>query len=152
MDRQVEFVYTDPLAEQYAQQIGTTNYEEIVPLFAENLPGPFAPTSFDVVFARNSLDHGLDPVLACRKAAEMLKPHGIMVLSHHYAAGLREYYSGLHQWNFVYIDGHVMVLDRNGNRSRSWTHSRRVVWNMQRQKSSGGRCGLTAYFENSRRT
>ena len=113
--RTAEITYTDPLAKEYESLAMPTFLQPLLPVAAENLAGTFSEQSFDVVYASNCLDHGSDPLESCRQAMRALRPGGVFVLSHLYAAGLREGYDGLHQWNFGITQGKLMVSGQEGN-------------------------------------
>ncbi len=77
----------------------------------ERLDELFAPDTFDLVHARNTLDHGYDPVRALEQMATVTVPGGVIVLHHHRDVAALEAYKGLHQWN-LRIDGGSYVAWR----------------------------------------
>ena len=50
--------------------------------------------------ARNSLDHGYDPVESIRQMYRMVRPGGYVYLNHVINEGVKQLYLGFHQWNF----------------------------------------------------
>jgi SAM-dependent methyltransferase len=72
---------------------------------AENLSKTFPESSFDVAFAGNSLDHCYDPLRAIRQLIAVVRPGGVVLLEHFANEAEHEAYSGMHQWNFDYVDG-----------------------------------------------
>ena len=115
--RPVAIHYADPLANDYAglwrQYIGGTPPDKIEPVPAEHLTQCFAAESCDLVFARNCLDHGFDPVLAIDEILSVLKPGGAAFVTHGRNIGKRNGYEGLHQWNFMVSDGQFFIAGRD---------------------------------------
>jgi SAM-dependent methyltransferase len=115
-------VATDALAEQYTVLMQKYSIAAPVPVtFAhgEKLLEKFAPNSFDLAYASNSLDHTYDPVAAIGQMLAVVKPQHYVYLRHTANEGLRERYHGLHQWNFDIRGGDFVVDD--GRRSHSIT-------------------------------
>lgn len=111
-DRTLEIIATDPLAEQYAmlfERVGTTPPVMPVPSVAERLTDTFDESSFDLVYARNCLDHGYDPLQAILQMVKVAKPGCMVVLQHAINEGEHEGYGGLHQWNFCVRDGRFTI-------------------------------------------
>jgi len=67
---------------------------------AERLDCLFEPQSFDVVWARNSLDHSYDPLMCIYQAYRVLKTGGTMIIVFHPNEADHGNYQGLHNWNF----------------------------------------------------
>jgi SAM-dependent methyltransferase len=93
----------DPLAQHYDRLL--EKYGLIPPvrtLFgkAEDVAAQFPNDGFDLVHARNCLDHGIDPFHAVSQMLTLAKPGGFVYLKHHPNEGLNEQWHGLHQWNF----------------------------------------------------
>jgi SAM-dependent methyltransferase len=102
----------DPLATEYdrlLEQAGLTPPVRTVTCRGEDLLERFLPESFDVAYARNSLDHGNDPLLIIRNMVQLVKPGGLVVLRHYRTEGETELYTGLHQWNFEVEGGDFLV-------------------------------------------
>ena len=111
-DRTLEITATDPLAEQYAmlfERVGTTPPVRPVHSVAERLTETFAESSFDLVYARNCLDHGYDPLEAIRQMLKVAKPGCVVLFEHAINEGEHEGYGGLHQWNFCVRDGRFVI-------------------------------------------
>lgn len=68
---------------------------------AERLTNFFPSNTFDLVYARNSIDHCYNPLEAIRKMLVVLKHDCFLVLEHSENEAESELYSGLHQWNFT---------------------------------------------------
>jgi SAM-dependent methyltransferase len=114
--RQVTIIAVDPLAEQYDRLLA--KYQIAPPVrtvlaAAENLLTLFPPNSFDLVHARNSLDHGVNPMSAITQMVSAVKPGHCVFLQHVVNEGKNEDYHGLHQWNFYELNGEAFVSDNH---------------------------------------
>jgi SAM-dependent methyltransferase len=67
---------------------------------------------FDIVHARNTLDHSYDPVRAVRQMAEVTKPGGAVILHHYRNEAKNEGYKGLHRWNLAVDSAGSFVISR----------------------------------------
>jgi SAM-dependent methyltransferase len=103
---------TDPLAAEYAEIMRNAGIEPPVPPIAcrgEDLLQRFQPDTFDVAFARNALDHSADPVRVITNMVHLVKEGRFVVLKHSRSEGRRQFYRGLHQWNFDLEDGEFII-------------------------------------------
>ena len=113
--KKLQVTAVDPLAEDYARFM---REREINPPVwpvqcrGEDLLGAFAPETFDIAFARNSLDHSVDPILVVQNMVELVKPGGAVLLEHLMREGERTAYRGLHQWNFD-LEGDDLIVQRS---------------------------------------
>jgi SAM-dependent methyltransferase len=108
----LEITAVDALADEYAKL--TEKFGVVAPVptkqcETENLSTLFAPSSFDLVAARNTLDHSYDPVRAIREMATCARAGAPVLLVHHRNTGEDENYHGMHQWNFEADDGSLIV-------------------------------------------
>jgi SAM-dependent methyltransferase len=71
-----------------------------VPGCAEELSSVVPASSFDLVHARNSIDHTKDPLKAIREMVSVVKPGRYVFLNHKISEGRVEKYTEYHQWNF----------------------------------------------------
>lgn len=116
-NRRVQITAVDPLARQYDKLLAKY---DITPLVrtqygkAEELTAIFGRNSFDLVHARNCIDHSFNPLLAFRQMIEVVKPGNYVIASHAPNEGINENYVGLHQWNFFSENGEFMIGDRHG--------------------------------------
>jgi SAM-dependent methyltransferase len=111
-DKTLAITAVDPLAADYdrlLEQGALTPPVRTLPCRGEDLLDNFYPESFDVAYARNSLDHGDDPLLIIRNMVRLVRPGGLVALRHYRTEGETELYSGLHQWNFEIQDGDLLV-------------------------------------------
>jgi SAM-dependent methyltransferase len=116
--RTLSIVAVDPLAAEYAAmlaRLGVRVAAPSIPGYAETLGAMFAPHSFDVVYARNSLDHARDPLRALREMLRLVRPSGFVALRHVRCEGENAGYADFHQWNF----------DIRGDGPELWNRRRR---------------------------
>jgi SAM-dependent methyltransferase len=102
----------DVLAERYDELLARYEVRPVVRTTfadAEKLTEKFAENSFDLVTARNCLDHAVDPVEAIRQILLVTKRGCFAVLDHAENEGETQGYQGLHQWNFMVRDGDLIV-------------------------------------------
>jgi ubiquinone/menaquinone biosynthesis C-methylase UbiE len=114
--KQLMIQAVDVLAERYDELLAKYNVQPVVRTTfaeAENLTEYFAESSFDLVTARNCLDHAIDPVEAIRQIILVVKRSCFAILEHAENEGENQRYQGLHQWNFTIVAGDLM-LKRGG--------------------------------------
>jgi SAM-dependent methyltransferase len=114
----VEVTAVDALAARYDELLAECAIDPPVrtrKCDTEHLDELFAPDAFDLVHARNTVDHGYDPARALQQMAGVTAPGGAIVLAHHRDVAALEAYEGLHQWN-LRIDGGTYVAWRPGER------------------------------------
>jgi len=70
----------------------------------EHLAKAFVRASFDVAYASNTLDHSYAPMEAIHQMVDIVRPGGIVLLHHRTNEAERQAYTGLHQWNFEWVD------------------------------------------------
>lgn len=102
----------DPLAEHYRRLLRKHRLEP--PVLTERVDGEalverFGNERFDVAYARNSLDHAVDPVAIAENMLEVVRPGGYVVLRHVRNEAVRQNWIQLHQWNFDERDGELVV-------------------------------------------
>lgn len=110
--RRVRVWPVDPLGDYYAdllQEAGLTPPVPTTWCHGELLQERFAPASFEMAYAENSLDHAYDPLAIIRQMIALTKPHGTVLLEHRRNEGENHQYGGLHQWNFD-LEGDRAVL------------------------------------------
>lgn len=116
-NRQIQLTAIDPLAREYDKLLvkyAMTPPVRTKPGKAEELTSIFEKDSFDLVHARNCIDHSFNPLLAFRQMLAVVKPDGYVVAKHLINEGIHEKYVGLHQWNFFSENGKFIIGDRNG--------------------------------------
>jgi len=111
----VEVVPIDPLADHYQSLL--EKHHIAAPILpqkgeAEKLDCLFPPESFDVVWARNSLDHSYDPLLCIYQAYRVLKAGGTLIIVFHPNEADQGNYQGLHNWNFDIRNNAFIIASR----------------------------------------
>ena len=116
-DKQLAITAVDPLASAYDGILSEHGVEPPVrtlPLHGEQLPDRFRPGSFDLAFARNALDHSVDPLPIIRNMIAVVRRGGHVVLRHVPNEAVTQGYGQLHRWNFDERDGRCIVWRRPG--------------------------------------
>lgn len=116
-DANVEIVPTDPLAIVYDQILARVGYTPIIRTQfapAEDLSCFFPPSSFDLIYCANALDHSFEPFRGIVEMLRVLKPGGTIILRHSINEAENENYSGFHQHNFDIQDGKFIIWNRSG--------------------------------------
>jgi sugar transferase (PEP-CTERM/EpsH1 system associated) len=114
--RTLRITAVDPLAEQYDRLLEKHGVEPLVHTqsgSAERLTDLFAVNRFDLVHARNCIDHCDDPVRAIQQMVAVVKPGGVVYMHHAVNEADTQHYSGFHQWNLYDRDGQLYVGNRN---------------------------------------
>jgi SAM-dependent methyltransferase len=117
--KKLSIIPVDPLASDYLRVMREVGIEPPVPTIAcrgEDLLDRFQPGSFDIAYARNALDHSVDPVRVIRNMVELVKDGRFVVLRHRRQEGRGENYWGLHQWNFELEEGEFLIWRGRGDR------------------------------------
>jgi SAM-dependent methyltransferase len=131
--RRLEVVAVDPLAPAYDELLARHGVAPVVrtqPGDAERLTDLFAPNSFDIVTARNCIDHSYDPVAALRAMLAVCKPGSTVLLQHAIHEAETQGYAGLHQWNLLDEEGDFVLTGRSGRVNVTRTlHSRAEIRN-----------------------
>ncbi|MEZ4617656.1 MAG: class I SAM-dependent methyltransferase [Caldilineaceae bacterium] len=101
--RTLEITAVDPLADEYAAIF--QRHQLAPPIVtqrgaAEELVAQFGENSFDLVHARNCIDHSFDAVRAIEQMVAVAKPGGLVYMHHAVNEADTEGYHGFHQWNF----------------------------------------------------
>ena len=107
---------TDPLASEYVRIMREAGIDPPVAPVAcrgEDLLDTFQPGTFDIAFARNALDHCIDPVRVITNMVELVRDGRFVLLRHLRSVAELNLYRGLHQWNFD-IEGGRFVIWRTG--------------------------------------
>ena len=103
---------TDVLAEKYDELLLKYSIHPAVKTTfaeAEKPTDKFAENTFDLVNARNCLDHAVNPLEAVRQMLLVTKKGCFAVLDHAENEGENQGYHGLHQWNLTVVDGDFIV-------------------------------------------
>lgn len=115
----IELTAVDALGNQYQaliDEFGITPPVRTQACESEKLSTLLPADTYDLVAARNTLDHSYDPVLAITEMLRCAKPGAPLLLIHHRNTAEDEDYHGMHQWNFEAVDG-TLVVWRPGART-----------------------------------
>jgi SAM-dependent methyltransferase len=99
----IELTPIDPIASKYNKLHRSLNLKPPVPTIygqGETLTNQFNENQFDLIHARNCIDHCCNPARVILQAIRVLKPNGFFYLNHYKNEGVAAGYYGLHQWNF----------------------------------------------------
>lgn len=105
----------DPLAIVYGAELGRRGlFPPVLTTLgeAEQLAADYAPDSFDLVYSRNAIDHGHDPIAAI---SGMLYVAPLAYLVQSVREGSANGYAGLHRWDFWVEEG-ALMLEGDGER------------------------------------
>jgi SAM-dependent methyltransferase len=134
--KKLEIVAIDPLAREYDRLLGhagITPPVRTLPGEAEEVLERFEPESFDVAYSDNALDHTADPLRAIESMLAVVKPEGSVVLRHGLNEGERNFYLGLHQWNFDLHGSDLIVWSPRTHHNISQVLRRRATVECNRQ-------------------
>lgn len=112
----------DPLADTYNLIMKKYN---IVPLVkprridSEQILKFYSSGYFDLVVARNSLDHAYSPIESISNMIQIVKTGSYVYIITRPNEAINQNYSGLHQWNFFIKEGSFFI----GNRAREYNIS-----------------------------
>lgn len=101
--KHIHITAVDPLADEYDKILDKYHIQPPVrteKLAAEELTKRFPPNAFDLVVARNCIDHAYNPERAILQMIDVVKSGCYVFLQHRPNEGEKENYAGLHQWNF----------------------------------------------------
>lgn len=76
---------------------------------AEQLLSKFKKNQFEIVHARNSLDHGYEPMESIKQMVEIVKPGHYVIIKNYINEAEHACYQGMHQWNFSIQNNRYMV-------------------------------------------
>jgi SAM-dependent methyltransferase len=114
--KRVSITAVDPLADEYDKILDKYRISPLVrtsKLAAEDLSWRFHSNCFDLVFARNCLDHAYNPEIAIVQMVDVVKVGSYVLLEHMVNEGEKNHYAGLHQWNFsLSPEGDFMIRSR----------------------------------------
>lgn len=110
---------TDPLADEYNILLKRFNIVPIVMtqrIEAEHLNKKFRSNTFDLVNARNCIDHTYNPERAILQMVRVVKEGRYILLEHKPNEAINEDYKGLHQWNFSMSDDNDFIISSKYNK------------------------------------
>ena len=101
--KKVTITATDALADEFDKILKKHDIDPPVHtqlVSAEELTQKFAPNTFDLVFARNCIDHTYDPEQSVLQMITVVKPGQYVLMEHVPNEAIHQDYDGVHQWNF----------------------------------------------------
>jgi ubiquinone/menaquinone biosynthesis C-methylase UbiE len=115
----------DALAESYNNINWQDNKPEIITQYCETekLSETFEENSFDLVHARNTLDHHYDVIESFKNMLYVTKKGGLIIISHTENEANNRKWDGLHKWNFFLEDGDMKIQNLEGTYSLKETIS-----------------------------
>lgn len=84
---------------------------------SEALTSRFGDGEFDLAYARNTLDHGYDPIVAFQQMLNVVKPGGFVVTEHAANEAISANWEGFHQWNFSVVERDLLVASKTSQQS-----------------------------------
>ena len=112
----IKITAVDPLAKEYDKLLEKYSVDPLVrteELEAEKLTKRFEENSFDLVFARNCIDHSFSPEKAILEMIKVCKRKCYILMMHIPNEAENENYKGLHQWNFSSDNGEFIISSKN---------------------------------------
>jgi SAM-dependent methyltransferase len=113
--KHIRVTAVDPLAAEYDAILlrnGVNPPVRTISCQAEKLLEQFQAGTFDIAYARNSLDHSYDPRLAIQNMFDVTASGGVVLLRHRAQEAENIDYFGLHQWNFDRRAGNFVLWSR----------------------------------------
>ncbi len=126
----VDIIATDPLAEHYDAILDKYDIRPLVRTMkcqGEELDRLFEESSFDIVLAKNSIDHSYDPVKIILNMIK-LTSHAVILIHAENEADNESWY-GLHQWNFSCKDGDFIISGKGSsqNFTKNYQHLGKIT-------------------------
>jgi SAM-dependent methyltransferase len=115
-DCEIHVTAIDPNAPEYDRLLAKYQIEPPCRTqfgYMEDLSSVVPMSFFDLVHARNCVDHSKDPLRAIQEMVSAAKPGCCVFLNHYISEGRRNEYAGPHQWNLFPRDGRFCI-DRPG--------------------------------------
>jgi hypothetical protein len=124
-NKSVDLVCCDPLADKYTELLKKYRIPQVVPLMqveAEKLLEHFSFNQFDIVLARNCLDHAYSPEQCILQMAAVT--NNCVYLLHCVNEGANANYHGLHKWDFELINGDFVIKGKDDvlNFTKKYAH------------------------------
>ena len=135
-DEKINITSVDPLAGDYDKLLKKYNISPIIrtkKLAAEKLSRMFPKDSFDLVFARNCIDHSWSPEKAILEMIKVAKKNCYILMIHRPNEAMTENYTGLHQWNFSSDNGDFIISSKNKrlNFSQKYSYLCKISCNVE---------------------
>jgi len=114
-DYDLQIEATDPLAPGYdglLNKYGLNPPVRTVSGDAEKLTQQFSENTFDIVYARNCIDHTYSPEQAMLEMIRVTKPGCFVLMEHVPDEAIHQNWSGLHNWNFSEENGDFIISSK----------------------------------------
>jgi ubiquinone/menaquinone biosynthesis C-methylase UbiE len=114
-NKKLLFTAVDYLSHEYDKLYNKYNvHPSVKPIQCDalELTNIFSKNQFDIVYARNSIDHTFNPIKCIQQMVHVCNKH--LILEHKLNEGIVENYQGLHQWNFFTKDSKFYISDKYG--------------------------------------
>jgi ubiquinone/menaquinone biosynthesis C-methylase UbiE len=126
-DIEINITAVDPLADDYEKLFKKYNITPLVRtkrIAAEKLSKMFSEDSFDLIFARNCIDHSYSPEKGILEMIKTVKKDCYVLMIHRPNEAINENYEGLHQWNFSSESGDFIISSKKSflNFSQKYKH------------------------------
>lgn len=112
---ELNIIAVDPLADIYDKILEKYSVRPLIrteKLDAVELSHRFSENSFDIVVARNSIDHSYSPIQAILEMLKVVRRQSYIVMLHKPNEATNENWRGLHQWNFSEENGDFIISNR----------------------------------------
>ena len=112
--KNIKITAIDALAHEY-QKLDFPFQPPVLTEFCEteHLLDRFPKDSFDISYARNTLDHSYDPVACIMNMIEVTRPNGYIYIQHSANEAEHEKYQGMHQWNFCIENNSLVIWNKS---------------------------------------
>lgn len=112
--KNIKITAIDALADEY-QKLDMPLPVPVVTEYCETeqILNKFPKGSFDISYARNTLDHSYDPVACIMNMIEVTRPNGYIYIQHSANEAEHEKYKGMHQWNFCIENDSLFVWNKS---------------------------------------
>jgi len=114
-DRVIDIVAVDPLADEYNRLLRDAGIDPPVRTRrcrGEDVAEEVGTRTFDIAFARNAIDHAVDPIRIIESMVAAVCIGGTVILRHYRREGETMGYEQLHFWNFDVEDGRLVLWNR----------------------------------------
>lgn len=108
----------DPLADEYDILLKKYKIDPLIrteKLDAEKLDNKYLSGTFDLVYAKNSIDHSYDPEHAILQMIKVVKSGCFVLLEHANNEAENQNYLGFHQWNFSMSDEENFLISNKNS-------------------------------------
>lgn len=125
--KKLDLIPIDPLADEYGKILSKHSIKPVVctkKMSAEKISQNFEENSFDLVFARNCIDHSVSPENSILEMIKVVKKGSYIYMIHRPNEATNENYRGFHQWNFSNNGNEFLIGSKKNevNFSKKYEH------------------------------